>query len=99
MKEQLLFVGISLVLSSLVVFVFVNSEKIRAARIKEMAHRYAANHILDNLQIKASILANDLDLDSIEESDNLEAVNMALDWQRKHSTADVPETPQDWRGI
>ncbi len=82
MKYELLFVGISLVLSSLVVWVFANSRKVRELRIKEMAHRYAANHRLENLEIKRAILANEMDLDSIQQTDNLEAVNMALDWQK-----------------
>lgn len=99
MKEPALFLGISLVLTSIVVWIFANSEKVRQARVKEMAHRYAANHPLDNLEIKRAILADELDLDSVQESDNLEAINLALDWQRKHSRADVPTTPQNQRGI
>ena len=99
MKEPVLFLGISLVLTSIVVWIFSVSQKVRSARIKEMAHRYAENKPLKNLEIKKALLSNKLDLDSITFSDNLEAINLALGWQRKHSTEDAPKTPQDGRGI
>jgi hypothetical protein len=99
MKEQLLFVGISLVLSSLVVWVFASSEKVVRDRVNKMAHRFSRNSILTNLEIKKMILKGKHELDSQEAREQLQAINRCLDWQRKHSKSDATKTPQDLRGI
>ena len=99
MEVVMIFLGIGMMLAALVIWTFAQAEIVRNGRINEMAARFCENHILENLYLKRDILTGKFDLDSWQHEDLLEALNQALDWQRKHSTADEPATPQDGSGI
>ena len=81
----MIYLGISLILVVLVIFVMAHSEIVRKGRIQEMAHQFASNHILDNLEIKRGLLADEYILDAWELEERLLAINMALHWQRTQS--------------
>lgn len=95
----MIFLGIAMIILSGVIWAFAQAEIVRNGRINEMAAQFAENHILENLYLKRDILNGKFDLDSWEYEERLTALNQALDFQRKHSTADAPTTPQDSRGI
>jgi len=99
MEVVMIFLGIAMIILSLVIWTFAQAEIVRNGRINEMAARFCENHILENLYLKRDLLNGKFDLDSWHHEELLEALNQALDFQRKHSKADEPATPQDSRGI
>lgn len=81
----MIYLGLGMAIMAVVTWVFAQSEIVRRGRIDLMANKFAANHVLDNLEIKRSLLAGEFDLDSWERVEVLEALNKALEWQKKQT--------------
>lgn len=81
----MIYLGLGMAIMAVVTWVFAQSEIVRQGRIDLMANKFAANHVLDNLEIKRSLLAGEFDLDSWERVEVLEALNKALEWQKKQT--------------
>ena len=95
----MIFLGISLTLFAIIAAILVREEVARRRRIKVLAEMFGLRSALSNLRYKRDLITGKLNLDPWEYDIQISALNMALDWQRESSTADVPTTPQDWRGI